>query len=78
MVQRGDRPRFLLEPAGVRPLERLDGDDTVEPPIARLPDFTHVAGAERGKNLAGTDDTAGVQRHGRGHRIIAASRFPDG
>jgi hypothetical protein len=33
---------IVMAPAGV-------GDDTVEPPIARLPDFSHVAGAERGK-----------------------------
>jgi hypothetical protein len=60
MVQRGDRPRLLLERA-VGALQRLDGDDPVEAGIARLPDFAHASSAQGGEDLVGADDAAGMQ-----------------
>jgi len=47
MIQRGNRTRFLLEARSVLALELFDGDDAVEPCVARFPDFTHAARANR-------------------------------
>ena len=62
MVQRGDRPCFLLERA-VRALQGLDGDDSIEAGIACFPDFAHASSAQGGQDFVGADDAAGVQGH---------------
>ena len=51
MVQCGDCARFLFEPVAMLSRQPLDGDDAVEPCVARLPDFAHPASAERSDDL---------------------------
>jgi hypothetical protein len=68
MVQRGDRPRFLLERI-VRALQGLDGDDPVEAGMARFPDFAHASSAQGGQDFVRADDAAGVQGHGKVNKL---------
>ena len=69
MVQRGDRTRFLLEPAnpvsvgGKGWWKHLDGDITLEAHIARLPHFAHTAGTKTRSDFIWTDTGAGADRH---------------
>ena len=51
MVQCRDSARFLFEPVAVLSRQPLDGDDSVEPCVACLPDFAHPASAKRSDNL---------------------------
>ena len=69
MVERGGRLRFLLEPpAGDRVShlrrQELDGDDTVEPRIARAIDLAHPTASEHGENVVRSQGRAdqGVHR----------------
>ena len=69
MVQRGDRTRFLLEPAnpvsvgGKGLWKHLDGDIALEAHIARFPHFAHTAGTKTRRNFIRTDSAARADRH---------------
>ena len=57
MIQRGNGAGFAFESlAQILPLgdvlrQNLDGDDAVEPGVARLPHLPHAAGAKGGEDL---------------------------
>ena len=53
MVQGGDGARFLLEPLAVRPVQNLDGDDAIQPRVARLLHLAHAACTDRREDLVG-------------------------
>src|SRR6185503_17121758 len=55
VVQRRDRARLALEALVERTVNGLDGDDAIEPRVARLPHFAHAAGADRGQDLVRSD-----------------------
>ena len=69
MIERGDRPRFVIEALfhrGIaRPLGRqdLDRDDAVEAGVASFVDFAHPAGADGAEDLVGPKASASAQRH---------------
>ena len=72
VVQRGDRPRLVLEAqprfrvGRERAGQHLDGDRAIEPGVARAVDLAHSARAERGDDFVGTETGARVERHGNG------------
>jgi hypothetical protein len=61
MVQRGDGPRFPIEPgagagvAGEFSRQHLDRDRAVEPGVAGLVHFAHAAGSERFDDFVGSE-----------------------
>src|ERR1700736_2240490 len=69
MIQRRDRARLAfkaLAPLGVSRHGRwqnLDGDVTVQPPVARAVHLAHPAGAESGEDFIGAESRAGSQSH---------------
>ena len=69
MVQRGDRPRFVLESTQTIGISgepfRKDLDRHVAPEagVARAIDLAHAARAERGEDLVRTEAFAGSERH---------------
>ena len=69
MVQRGGRPRFLLEalqPLGVGDQagrQDLDRDVATEPRVARPIDFAHAARAKERDDLISAESSAGREGH---------------
>ena len=66
MLEARDVPRFALEPLAParhrRPdagRQHLDGDEAIEPRVARLVDLAHAAFADEGEDLVGTEPGAG-------------------
>jgi|ERR1022692_4818030 hypothetical protein len=53
MIQRGDGAGSMLEAFAELFVRGLDGDNAVEPSIARLVDLTHPAGADRREDFVG-------------------------
>src|SRR5262245_33948054 len=76
IVQRGNRPRFLLEALprlGIgrqRSGKHLDGDDPIEPRVAGAVDFAHTARANRRHDFVRPNPRAGLERHAT--RIVPA------
>ena len=77
MIERGERPGFLLEPLPAHGIARdvrrqdLDGDGPVQPLIARPPDFAHAAFAELIENFVAAQFAAG-----HGALVILRRRGP--
>jgi hypothetical protein len=67
--ERGDGSRFLLEArasVGIRCQvcrEDLECDVATEPRVARLVHLAHATGADRGKDLVGTQPESGCEGH---------------
>ena len=55
MIQAGDRVGLALEAFVERGQPFLDGDDAIEPGVARFVDLTHAAGANRREDFVGTE-----------------------
>ena len=70
MLERGDGPRFALEPlteigvGGERRGQDFDGDEAIEPDVARLVDLAHAAGPQRAQDFIRTEANTGSQTHG--------------
>src|SRR5215467_10171782 len=54
MVERRDCPGFALESFAELLTRSLDGDDAIEPRVARLPHFTHPTRADLREDLIGS------------------------
>src|SRR5258707_652061 len=63
MIQRSNRPSFLLKPGAALTFQAFDSDYAVEPRIARFPDVAHAARANGGKNFVRTELRARCQGH---------------
>ena len=70
VIQRRHGPRLAFEACerfgvpGQVPRQHLDGDEPVQPRVARLPHLTHAACAERGEGLVGSELEPGPKAHG--------------
>ena len=60
MIQRRHGARFALEAFGELLLGDLDGDDAVEPRVARLPHLAHAARADGARISYGPSRSPGV------------------
>ena len=58
MIQRGDGLGFRAKRSLNSAEEIFDGNDAVEPRVARLPHLPHAAGAEGGHNLVRAEASA--------------------
>jgi hypothetical protein len=63
MVHRRYGPSLTFEALGERAETRLDGDQPIETRVSRLPNLTHAASAEGGKNLVRTEPRSWSQSH---------------
>jgi hypothetical protein len=63
MVQRGDGTRFALEAFGEFFVSNFDGDNPIEPRVARLVHLAHAAGAKASDNLVRPELVADGERH---------------
>src|SRR5580704_6023735 len=63
VIQRRYGACLALEPFGELLLGNLDGDGAIQPSVTGLVHFAHATGANRRKNLVGTQTRAGSQRH---------------
>jgi len=64
MAERGNRARFPVEALGVGSRELFDGDDAAEPRVPRFPHLAHPARTDGRADFVGTEESAGLQRHG--------------
>jgi hypothetical protein len=58
-------PSLTFEALAERAETRLDGDQPIETRVSRLPNLTHAASAEGGKNLVRTKPRSRFQSHGQ-------------
>jgi hypothetical protein len=71
MIEGSERPRFSLEASaaialgGERLGEDLDGDVSIEPPIARSIHLSHSAHPDLGCDFVRTEASAGTESHAR-------------
>ena len=64
VIEDRDGTGFLLEADAVLALESLNGDDAVQPRVARIPHFAHAARADACKDLVRSEFVAGREGHG--------------
>lgn len=71
VAERGDRARLALEKrkafgvVGDRLGQGLDGHVPAQLRVARTPDLSHAARAQRGEHLVVGEPLSGLERHGR-------------
>ena len=63
MVEGGNGAGFALETFGEGLTGGFDGDDAVEPGVARLIDFAHPARAELSEDFEGAEARTWRERH---------------
>jgi hypothetical protein len=71
VIERRDRPRFLLELRAVFGIQFLEGNKAIEPRVAGLPDFAHAAGAERREHFVRAESSSSGKDH------VSVSSFRD-
>ena len=65
MIETGDGSGFQFKPRAMLLVQSLDGDDPIEPGVASLPYLAHATGADRRKDLVGSEFVANRERHKR-------------
>jgi hypothetical protein len=81
VIERGDGAGFLLEALSARRVGGEIGrkdfqcDFACESSVARAVDFSHAAGAERGKDFVRAEAGSGVEWHGLGSVALAAEIY---